>query len=59
MRPLAPRLQPRGDDLDAVLSRLQQAGRSAKGEVDRFLEEKLFGISAAALRASLDSLGLS
>jgi tight adherence protein C len=48
--PLARVLRPRERDHDELLARLQHAGRYARGEVDRFLEEKvralLIGVTA-------------
>jgi len=43
VRPLARALAPRGTDLAQTIERLQPAGRTGRGEVDRFVEERALG----------------
>jgi len=44
VRPLARVLEPKGKDLTATIERLQPSGRNGRTEIQRFVEERAFGI---------------
>ena len=58
VRPLARVVEPKGNDLAAAIERLQPAGRSGRGEIARFAEEKALGLVVGLMLGALAGLAV-